>query len=250
MSKDFEETKQAIHEDIINPEYKELLTVDEETDTSILVCDMTDECFTQYYCITDTDVMDKDWLRGKIIVTPSLQRASTDVKGPWNNPVPFSDILNEIMTFLLDFVPKTAYQTLNRLILIYDDVEDEDYLSEVKIDGWHEDFDYLLEDHGGLPSDKLCGISWARDCVTIVNVRSIQQATEEMIRSGECSRENKGSDIMRGVLMTVAHEFRHLQQDNPYSDKTGMQPDRERDAEDFAIEHYENYECSKIFRNL
>lgn len=55
---------------------------------------------------------------------------------------------------------------------------------------------------------------------------------------------------MRGVLMTVAHEFRHLQQDNPYSDKTGMQPDRERDAEDFAVEHYENYECSKIFRNL
>ena len=78
---------------------------------------------------------------------------------------------------------------------------------------------------------------------------AMKQATEEMIRSGECSRENKGSDIMRGVLMTVAHEFRHLQQNNPYSDKSDMQPDIERDAEDFAIEHYENYERAKYFRN-
>ncbi len=238
MSSDFDKIRQAVRGDAITK--PDIIIVEAETENSILVHDLEDGIFDKYYRIHDTEVIDKDWLLQHVVITPSLEKASEDKQGIWNAPVPFWSVYGVISDFVLSCIPKETYRTLNRLVLIYDEDKDFDYLQSVPIEDYIEDFDYLLETHE-FPPEHGIGITWSSDCVTVINVKHIQDAAEEMIDSGELSKDEKDEDIMRGILMTIAHEFRHLQQNNPYQNENAtFLPDPEQDAEDFAIACYTN----------
>lgn len=236
MSASFELIRKAVHKDAVKE--PDVISIEEETESSIFVHDLEDGIFDKYYRICDTAIMDKDWLLKRVIITPSLAKASEQGKDLWSVPTPFEEVYGVISDFVMSCIPKETYRTLNRLVLMYDDEQDFDYLQEVPIGDYIEDFDYLLDAHD-LPSEHGVGITWTSDCITVIHVKNIKDASDELLRSGEITAAEHDEDVMRGILMTIAHEFRHLQQSNPYQDEsTKFLSDPELDAEDFAIGCY------------
>ena len=214
MTKDFKDTKYNIHKDIAK--YEDEIYLIEETDDSITVIDMTDG-FERTYCITDTDAMTKDWLSEKIIITPSAKESGLIDK-------------DEITNWIFNKIPKETYQTVNKVVFIYNDEKDFDYLCNLK----DEDFDNLLEVHD-LPSDNQIGINWMTDCYIIIHIGNIVKSSEDMIHNGELYTYEKNDCIKWGIFTTIAHELRHLQQANPYiSESVKFLDDPEEDAEEFA----------------
>lgn len=219
MSDDFKRIKDEIYHDV--KEYPDAVCILEESDSSIFVEDDTDG-YSWRYEFTDTDAMDSAWLSDRIVVTPSTQETG---------------ILNieSLKEFILSFIPKETYQTLNRLVFVSDLEKDWDYLWEYKDERIDTDFSDLLEMHS-LP-DGLLGINWSTNCVVVVNVGEIINTVREMLESGEIYDYEYSSEVIIGLKTTIAHEFRHLQQNNPYVSEAVRKTfldDPEIDAESFA----------------
>lgn len=243
MTSDFDMILKRVHADANkNPD---VIEIEDENSNSILIHDYSDEVFDKRYRITDTAVMDKEWLLNHVIITPSLSKASEQGNTLWSSPMPIQRVLDFISDFILNYVPKETYKTLNKLVLIYDDEEDFDWLYQTPIKDYAEDFDYLLEIHE-FPPENGIGLTWSSDCVTIVNLKHIKEASDDLLSSGDISEAEQDEDVIRGVLMTIAHEFRHLQQNCPYQkENIDFLQDPEIDAETFAVFCYEQQSRSR-----
>ena len=213
MSDDFKRIVSEIHSDV-DSHPDEIFIVDED-DTHITVSDIIE--FERNYCITDTDAITKEWLKEKIIITPSAKKRINK---------------ENITDWIFNKIPKETYQTLNRLVFISNDEKDFDYLCELK----NEDFDDLLQIHN-LPDDNQLGINWSADCYVIIHVGNIVKSTNKMVSNGELYDYEKEDCIRWGILTTIAHELRHLEQENPYLSEEiykSFIDDPEEDAETFA----------------
>ena len=212
VSSDFARIRAEVLQDVeLNPDYYELLS---DRADMIEFIDKTDGIFDYHYVITDTDVITPDWLKSKTLVTPDAREL-------------FRTDLSNLFELVDKYIPKEAYQTLQELIFITNSDADYEYLyndSELYIRK-------LLEEHA-LPDEEQLGLSWTAEGVVIINLGKIETSVKEMTEEGAF-----GSTLERVVLDTIAHEFRHLQQTNPYVSqeiKDTFLDDIEIDAEVFA----------------
>lgn len=240
MSDEFKKILEDIKTDAQeeNPEeldYETGVLIYDETDTYISV-GVFDDGDEHRFRITDPEAIDLNWLASRIVVTPGAAalhyEIHSDIADCEVNYISTESILN----WVFDNIPKECYQTLNRLVLTTDSEEDFNYLYDLKIPEGFSDFNDLLEIHS-LPDEHCIGISWADDDVIVIDVGHIIDKTKEMLQNGEIFDYEYNSTIYDGIYMTIAHEIRHLQQNNPYvsdSVRTSFLSDPEIDAEEFA----------------
>ena len=73
---------------------------------------------------------------------------------------------------------------------------------------------------------------------------NIEKCVDEMIEQGEISLYEREDEIEIGIKTTIAHELRHLAQDDPYFDRSQVSwnyRDPEADAEQFARDVVDKY---------
>ena len=128
--------------------------------------------------------------------------------------------------------------TVSRIVFIYDDEADWDELFE------DERIGNLLEEQN-FPDDGQLGITWATANICIVHVRNIVEGTQKLFETGQLYAWEKAGCINEGILTTIAHEIRHIAQNNPYLPENvlGQSPDDsdEDDAEAFAQNFLEEH---------
>lgn len=219
MSDAYRHIKDEIHRDL--KEYQDDMFLLDETDSSIYVDDYRDGYGIKYE-ITDTDVMTRDWLSEKLIVTPEAVKTGVVTK-------------DSILDFVFNRIPKEAYQNLNKIIVIGDEEKDFDWLSD-ELERFPDTSYDLLEVHN-LPDDNQLGINWHSDSIIVIHVGNIIKTTDEMIEDGDLYEWERNGFIIEGIKTTLAHEIRHLWQSNPYVGEEALQSfldDPEEDAERFA----------------
>lgn len=234
MSDNYKDTVKEIHE--MTSQYNEDdmgydgVFIGDEASDSIFIYDYTDT-FEYAYRIYDIDTIDKDWLKKRTIITPSAEKT-----GHVN--------IDHIIDWMFNKIPKETFRTLTRLVFIYDDVNDYDYLRDIRIDDYIHDFYELLESHE-LPDEHQLGLSWATAFCSIINIKAITDTVDEMLKKGEIFDYEYATEIDIGIKMTIAHELRHLQQNDQFvSDEIAKDflADDEEDAEEFARTCYERIE--------
>ena len=219
MSDDFKRIIADIHDDAKD---NDDFMIEEETDTFIAVWDNMDD-IDRRYTITDTDALSEEWLSSKIIITPSA-----DKEMPMGRP--------DIVRWIMNHIPKENYQTLNKLIFIYDDEADFDWLYELFNSN---EYDYNLLEVHNLPDENQLGINWYEQCCAVVNIKTIKQTTRSLITDEIIEDYEYNSAVTYGLLTTIAHEIRHIAQANPYiNENIPFENDPEEDAENFAQDAY------------
>lgn len=235
MSNDFKRIVEAIHSDA-EPDCDEAFNnesvfISEETDKTITIYDYTDAPFEHVICYTDTETMTKEWLKQKIIILTSA--ANNETVKPY---------LDNMVNWIFSVLPKECYQTLNRLVFCsYTDEDgyerDNEELSHIQLEDWHLDFYELLESHD-LPDYENClGITWEADNIVVINVGHVKDCVDKMLKAEEILDDEYNREIFIALHATIAHEFRHLEQNDPYvSEETfnSFLSDPEEDAEEFA----------------
>lgn len=102
--------------------------IEDETPESILVYDYTDNGWEHIYRIWDEAAITKDWLKERIVVTPSLHNA---IKTGALKTADFD--MDTLVDWVFTHVPKSTFRTLNRLVFIYDCEDDYLRLSNITI---------------------------------------------------------------------------------------------------------------------
>ena len=155
-----------------------------------------------------------DWIKDRIITSSSVNIDKDDMA-----------------KFVFEHIPKETYQTLRYLIFIKDDEADFDELFDQleSITGYP-----LLEVHDFPHGDQL-GITWTVDCCCVVHVGNIEKEIDRMVRDGDIDEWERAPETEIGIMTTIAHELRHLQQTDLFlqSDVVFLS-DPEEDAEEFA----------------
>lgn len=238
MSNDFKRIVEAIHSDAESDcddaFENESVYIDDETENTITIYDYTDAPFEHIIRYTDAEVMTEEWLKQKIIILTSA--ANNETVKPY---------LDNMANWIFSVLPKECYQTLNRLVFCsYTDEEgyerDNEELSHIPLDDWHTDFYDLLEEHELPDYNEYLGISWQADNIVIVNVGHIKECVDKMLKEDEIGEWEYDREIRIALHATIAHEFRHLEQNDPYiSEETfkSFLPDAEDDAEEFAYKY-------------
>lgn len=199
----------------------------EETKEGLNVFDATDAPFEHEFTITKPSKMSLNWLKERIVVTPSAFEQGFD--------------LDETVAWIHMNLPKFIYSSLDRLIFVggMDDVAEE------------KDFDYLcnldseianhLEEHD-LPADDQLGINWFSANTCVVHIGHIINATKDMVDNGILYKWEEADCINHGVATSIIHELRHLAQSNIYIPIQIIQPKGkglEEDAENYAWDFFE-----------
>ena len=206
----FKEIVQNIKEDISEEEKRikeegseelecPLLEILEEDASHIRIRDDMEECMYLEYAIMNPNAMDLEWLKKRIIVTPSVSK------------LPFSFDVQELAEFIIKTLDKAMYLNLNRIVFLNDLDEDYDYLVHLDDD---DEFAYALEEHE-LPYDML-GIQWHAKEIVLVNLGEILKVTEQMVEDGDLESYEVMGCVNHGIFTTLVHEIRHLAQSNPY----------------------------------
>lgn len=215
MSGDFIELRDQIRNDA-KAEPDLIFIIDEGAD---YICFEDLDQDSTRFTIFDKDSINTGWIEDRIIMSPASETICPLSKS----------VLSE---WILSHIPKETYMFLNRIIFLTDDDNDVDaILEEETSDASMAD---LMAVHS-LPSDDQLGISWVCDNCVVLDISHIKRCIDEMYQEG-CIDDVK-SEMEYGILMTLAHELRHLQQNFPYpSDRVfdSFLPDPEEDAEEFA----------------
>lgn len=222
MGKIFNEMKKYIKEDM------ELATEDEisiisEDNTHITLWDYYNDDLDRTYTLTDPDIIDSDFVKDRIIITETAKDL-VDID------------IDDLSDYLCRYA-KNSLINLEQIIFINDTEKDFDELYERR-DGY--DWRECLEVND-LPIDEL-GIMWFERSMVLVNIGEILKTTEEMAKNGEIYPEDIPKELNIGIVTTLLHELRHLEQANPYipaEEFNQISIDKEADAEEYAREIYD-----------
>lgn len=187
----------------------------EQTDHSICVWDNLD-IIDREYTITNPNKIDRAFLENRIVFTPSLAT------------LPFC-LQKENLLRLLESADKRLFMTLNNIVFCNDIEEDYDYLSQL-----NEDYAQELE-VSDLPEQGTLGIHWYCYNKVLINVGAIFQETIQMAKDGDIYPYEIHNCLEWGIITTLFHELRHLEQANPYLPEELFKiEDKEEDAEIYA----------------
>ena len=170
----FDNIKQGIKEDIENGLD---ITILSEDDEHIKLYD-NEEDFSREYTIYNPDIMDAQWIKDRILVTPSAQGLEYKVD------------VDKLSTWLNSAIDKPMLLTLQNIVFIGDAEQDFDYL-----DKYSEEFSDQLE-CSDLPYDNL-GVMWYDACKVFVNIGNVIETTQEMLDEGILYEWEKSDCINR-----------------------------------------------------
>jgi hypothetical protein len=223
MDKLYQDMVEAIKADaeryVADDDYDEgdaYLAVEDETESSISVYDDLNDERDHRYTIMNPKFLNEDVVKSKIVTTTSLKReCNLDV--------------DAIAKWICSELPQETYLTLNKLVLMYDEEEDFDELAE------DDEFGDAFDSGSYWPDDGMLGITWWEFSICVVNVKSIIKSCfkHELVDEQHPLR----IELNRQIFATIAHEFRHLAQANPYLPEEvfdRIDDDNEVDAEEFA----------------
>ena len=167
----------------------------------------------------DMENITADWIKEHIVVASSVKDLDID----------------DIAGFIYEYIPKEMCQSLNHLVFIQDEEEDFDEMMDKleSVTGYP-----LLECHD-FPSEDQLGILWSNDCTIIVHIGNIIKGVKDMIDNGDIYEWEEKSETDIGIKSTIAHEIRHLAQDDPFCKECYTDP--EEDAEQFARDVMDAY---------
>ncbi len=216
----------ALYKDVEYDGEEEYVSI-EKTKDGIEVFDATDAPFERSYTITKPEKMTLTWLQNRIVATPSAIALGVNA--------------DAVARWIHKYMPKHIYSTLRYLVItggrdLEGDIEDQEYL-------WGVDdfFREAFEEHG-LPDEHLLGINWYSANVCVVSFGHILNSAESIRdRDGDWYAGEFDRFVNEGLATTIAHEFRHLAQSNPYipAEIFGGSGSIEDDAEDFAVDFFE-----------
>ncbi len=201
--------KAEIHKDV--KDHPESFFILDEGDDFI---EYEDETAYGYHCrYEDMDNITKDWIRDRIVVSSSIKKLDID----------------DIAAFVFENIPRNIYRTLHRLVFIRDDEADfEEFEEQLEsITGYP-----LLEVHD-FPENGQIGIAWVIDCTAVVHLGNIEKVIDRQIECGDLEEWEKQDELDIGIKSTIAHELRHLAQNDLYLE-SDFAEDEEEDAEQFA----------------
>ena len=223
MSDIYNKMIKMIHEDM------ELATDDEmsvisEDNNRITIWDYYNDDIDRTYTLTDPDIIDKDYVKDRIIITKSADD--------------LIDIDKDMISEYLCEYAKNTLINLEEIIFINDYDKDFEELYKRK-DGYN--WQEILEVND-LPTDNELGIMWFERSMVVVNIGEILKNAEEMAKSGDIYPEDIPKETGIGIITTLLHELRHIEQANPYMpaiefDQISMDP--EADAEEYARNCYD-----------
>ena len=194
----------------------EYLAVEDESETHISVYDDLNAARDHRYTIMNPKFLDEDALKSKILTSASLRReCNLDV--------------DAIAKWIYSELPQETYLTLNKLVLMYDEEEDFDEFAE------DDEFGDVFDSGSYWPDNGMLGITWWEFSICVVNVKSIIESCFKHELVDE--QHPLGIELNRQIFATIAHEFRHLAQANPYLPEEvfdRIDDDNEVDAEEFA----------------
>ena len=196
----------------------EYFNVSYVSDTSIEISEYLDgNC--REYTETDPAVINKDWIRDRIIITDSAIELDLHVD---------PEIMAE---WISDSVDATILMTLDHIIITNNSEEDYDFLSMMD-----DRYAYMLE-CSDLPGEETAGLMWYNYQMVFVNMGTLVSSADEMVADGLLYEWERNSEINEWVATTVAHEIRHLAQANPFMREDILQQvgDDEADAEEYAL---------------
>ena len=178
------------------------------------------------------DDIDRNYVKDRIILTKSA-----------------SETIDLDVDSLCDYLCEHAKNTLinlEEIIFISDYDEDFEELYKRK-DGYN--WSDILETND-LPSDGMLGMMWFERSMVVINIGEILKATEEMAKNGEIYPKDVPEEFNIGIVTTLLHELRHLEQANPYIpaiefDQISMDP--ETDAEEYARYCFDMYPVSILY---
>lgn len=216
----FERIRNDILEDIQQfslEDNGDVVEIIEENDISISIHENIDG-HDRDYVITNPAVINKQWIMDRIIVTKSATTLEYQID------------IERLSEWIANSIDRNMLMTLDRIIITNNSEDDYDYL--VKTDSR---FKYMLE-VSDLPYENIVGYMWYDYQMVFVNMSAIENTVNEMIEDGYIYAQEKDDEINLGIIMTVAHEIRHLAQANPYLPDALLQQtsDDETDAEEFA----------------
>lgn len=224
----FQKIKNDIKKDIMNGKNIKIL---QDTKKEI-VCYTTKDYFDHFFQIKNPKCITEKWLKDNIIVTPDIESfIHTDHLAHW----------------MITCVPKTMYLTLQKIIIIGDDENAFDYLSQKDETILHTELRSLLEEHD-LPNENQFGIAWTNNDIIIVSLKNIINETNQMIQEGYLYDFEKFDCVNHEVTTTIVHELRHLAQNNPYLHL--RYKDIEKDAEQYARKICDSLPKNPIVNNI
>lgn len=222
----FEEIKQQIHATNDRGYEETRMWIINEARDLITVGDDTGE-HPSSYTIYDPDKIDMKWFTDRIIITDTVPESGYNIDG------------DTLAQWLADGIDHKMCMTLNNIVFMYDDDKDWDELSGTDFWDRYEESMSL----SGLPTENQMGLAWYNDQVIFINMKAITNTADEMVRDGDLYDYEKEDCINDQIAMTLAHEIRHLAQQNPYlpEDMLCRLGDNEKDAEQYA-----NMVCSEV----
>ena len=176
------------------------------------------------YTINNPKFMDRNFLKSRLYVTKTAKKC------------PLAIDEDKVVDWLFKYLPKHIYLTLEHIIIIYDEDEDFNEVSE-KINS------ELLEEHD-FPDGRTLGITWLTANSVVVSLKAIEEQTKEMVKDGLLYDDEERDCYNYGFVTTLIHELRHLAQQNPYLPEDVLQQedeDEEEDAEMFARNFCDNH---------
>lgn len=195
----------------------------EETETKISVWDNMD-LIDREYTITAESEIDRAYYDSRLIFTPSI------------SDLPFSLQRNKILDFL-SILDAMLSMTLESIVFCNDEEKDFDYLRNLSDEFYSE---LEVNDLPG-ESNHLLGINWYTENKVFINVGEIYRSSQDLLANGDLLKSEFLDCVNWGIITTLVHELRHLEQSNPYVPKAEFQmseaetnEDMEDDAENYA----------------
>ena len=208
---------------------EDYITIEDKNDVSITVFDFMDvEETNRFFTIRNPKHINREYLDSILRISDCVKDSSVDLDR------------EKMLDYLDKEVDKDMLMTVQRIVFVTGDEEDEDSLykdkliSEAQFEAGHD-----------LPFDNLYGVRWWDYDVVVTNIKALKEELDS-VGIPDNSMEEK---LNEGVMVTMLHEIRHCAQANRFLPASVLKPvsyDSEVDAEEYAQGFYERHPADII----
>ncbi len=194
-----------------------------ETNKESLVIKNNAYCDNRVIKITNPSLINENWIKGKIAVTPSVGDLGYELD------------IDEIANYLNKNVNHHYLLTLEGLAFCNDTLRDKKYLSD-------QDNGYRISSKiNALPKNGCIGTLWSDSNRILINVGEIVNLANQMAEEHKIEDWEKVDVINEEIGLSILYEIRCLAQSNPYIPEEIFNQkymDISDDAEHYAKEIY------------
>lgn len=191
----------------------------------LVVCDNTDSRYSDHiYRITNPSLISENWIKEKILVTPST------------NDLEYKVDEDSIASYLYLYVKRNYMLTMENIVFCNDIATDWDYLHKISDKFAKETETNLLPAHEN-------SVFWHDSGKIIINFGNIIRETEREIEAGQIAEWEKEDVVNEKLMVSLLYEIRNLAFSNPYIPDDIMEQryaNKNVDAKEYAADVYSN----------